>query len=197
MAVSKRLRYEVLRRDNHACRYCGAQAPEATLVVDHVMPVALGGADKAENLVAACRDCNAGKSASNPDAHLVSDVADDAIRWASAIELASKRQKRAAQAEWDKYIEFVNHMADVEAANPAATFPNVDSAGTTTEACESINQFLRLGLEMDDLHRSIEAAMTNRRLSEDRVWKYFCGICWRKIDALHEAAAAIIEAGDV
>lgn len=29
MAVSKRTRYEVLRRDNHACRYCGARAPEA------------------------------------------------------------------------------------------------------------------------------------------------------------------------
>lgn len=23
MAISKRLRYEILRRDNHACRYCG------------------------------------------------------------------------------------------------------------------------------------------------------------------------------
>ena len=29
MAVSKRLRYEILRRDNHTCRYCGASAPDA------------------------------------------------------------------------------------------------------------------------------------------------------------------------
>lgn len=34
MAVSKRTRYEVLRRDNHACRYCGASAPEVKLTVD-------------------------------------------------------------------------------------------------------------------------------------------------------------------
>lgn len=26
MSVSKRLRFEILRRDNHACRYCGATA---------------------------------------------------------------------------------------------------------------------------------------------------------------------------
>ena len=41
MAVSKRLRYEVLQRDNFTCRYCGAFAPFAVLEVDHVMPHAL------------------------------------------------------------------------------------------------------------------------------------------------------------
>lgn len=29
MAVSKRLRHEVMRRDNHTCRYCGGGAPTA------------------------------------------------------------------------------------------------------------------------------------------------------------------------
>lgn len=38
MAVSKRLRFEILRRDNFQCRYCGAKAPDATLAVDHVTP---------------------------------------------------------------------------------------------------------------------------------------------------------------
>ena len=57
MAVSKRVRYEVLRRDNYACRYCGATAGSgAQLVVDHVMPVSLGGTDDPTNLVACCRD---------------------------------------------------------------------------------------------------------------------------------------------
>lgn len=36
MAVSKRLRYEILRRGNHTCRYCGASAPDVPLRVDHV-----------------------------------------------------------------------------------------------------------------------------------------------------------------
>lgn len=62
MAVSKRLRYEVLRRDSHTCRYCGASAPDVLLRVDHVTPVALGGTDTPENLVTACDPCNSGKS---------------------------------------------------------------------------------------------------------------------------------------
>lgn len=43
MAVSKRLRFEVLRRDNHACRYCGATPPDVVLTIDHVVQTALGG----------------------------------------------------------------------------------------------------------------------------------------------------------
>lgn len=35
MPVSKRLRYEVLRRDSHTCRYCGGAAPDVKLTVDH------------------------------------------------------------------------------------------------------------------------------------------------------------------
>lgn len=34
MAVSKRTRFEVLRRDGHRCRYCGAGAEDAALTVD-------------------------------------------------------------------------------------------------------------------------------------------------------------------
>lgn len=36
MAVSKRTRFEVLRRDGHICQYCGEKAPDVTLHVDHV-----------------------------------------------------------------------------------------------------------------------------------------------------------------
>lgn len=80
MAVSKRLRYEILRRDNHACRYCGATAPGAKLNVDHVIPQALGGSDKPTNLVTACTDCNAGKTSSMPNAEPVADVDQEAFR---------------------------------------------------------------------------------------------------------------------
>ncbi|AWN05089.1 HNH endonuclease [Gordonia phage Easley] len=52
MAVSKRLRYEILRRDNHTCRYCGATAPDVPLTVDHVVPVSQLHAD-AQSLIRA------------------------------------------------------------------------------------------------------------------------------------------------
>lgn len=90
MAVSKRLRYEILRRDNHACRYCGAAAPDAKLNVDHVIPQALGGKDKPENLVTACTDCNAGKTSSMPNAMVVADVDQETFRQAAEQVRAAK-----------------------------------------------------------------------------------------------------------
>jgi hypothetical protein len=80
MAVSQRLRYEILRRDNHACRYCGATAPDVKLNVDHVIPTSLGGSDKPDNLVAACADCNGGKTSSMPNAMPVQDVNQETFR---------------------------------------------------------------------------------------------------------------------
>jgi 5-methylcytosine-specific restriction endonuclease McrA len=32
--IPRRLRFEILRRDGHTCRYCGAQAPDVPLTVD-------------------------------------------------------------------------------------------------------------------------------------------------------------------
>ncbi|MFD9276847.1 HNH endonuclease [Streptomyces mirabilis] len=77
MAVSKRLRYEILRRDRYTCRYCGASAPDAPMRVDHVTPVALGGTDHPSNLVAACEPCNSGKSSSIEG--FVDDVQSDTV----------------------------------------------------------------------------------------------------------------------
>lgn len=92
MAVSKRLRFEIFRRDNHTCRYCGASAPDVTLEPDHVVPVTLGGTDEPSNLVTACQDCNSGKTSTSPDSPLVEDVEQDALRWSKAMEKAADVQ---------------------------------------------------------------------------------------------------------
>ncbi|TDE03447.1 HNH endonuclease [Jiangella asiatica] len=88
MALSRRLRFEILRRDNHQCRYCGGAAPDVKLTVDHVVPTALGGSDEPTNLVTACKDCNSGKASTSLDAPLVADIKADALRWARAVEIA-------------------------------------------------------------------------------------------------------------
>lgn len=64
--ISKRLRYAVLERDGYRCRYCGADASEAKLHVDHRTPVSAGGPDEFRNLLTACQDCNLGKHAFLP-----------------------------------------------------------------------------------------------------------------------------------
>jgi 5-methylcytosine-specific restriction endonuclease McrA len=61
--LSPQTRFEILKRDNHTCRYCGARAPGVELHIDHVEPVARGGRNDMENLATACSTCNAGKGA--------------------------------------------------------------------------------------------------------------------------------------
>ena len=36
--ISKRVRFEVFKRDNFKCQYCGSEAPRVVLHVDHINP---------------------------------------------------------------------------------------------------------------------------------------------------------------
>lgn len=60
-SLSKKLRFEVFKRDSFTCQYCGAQPPKVVLEVDHIHPVAEGGGNEQENLITACDKCNRGK----------------------------------------------------------------------------------------------------------------------------------------
>lgn len=59
--ISKKLRFEIFKRDRFTCQYCGRMAPEVILEVDHIKPVAEGGKNDILNLVTSCRNCNRGK----------------------------------------------------------------------------------------------------------------------------------------
>lgn len=87
MAVTKRLRFEVLRRDNFRCRYCGTGADAAELEADHVTPVALGGRDELDNLVTSCGPCNDGKATTAPDEAVTAALASTAPMAHEALEL--------------------------------------------------------------------------------------------------------------
>ena len=63
VGLSKRLRFEIFKRDGFRCIYCGATPVEEPLHVDHVTPVAEGGTNDVANLVTACSACNLGKNA--------------------------------------------------------------------------------------------------------------------------------------
>src|SRR5579875_625292 len=54
LAITRRA---VFARDGHRCQYCGAQAEN----IDHVVPRSRGGTHTWDNVVAACRRCNAQK----------------------------------------------------------------------------------------------------------------------------------------
>ena len=42
-SLSNKIRFEVFKRDNFTCQYCGRKAPEIVLNVDHIEPVSKGG----------------------------------------------------------------------------------------------------------------------------------------------------------
>jgi hypothetical protein len=185
--VSKRLRYEVLRRDDHACRYCGAMAPDVKLTIDHVVPVTLGGSDEPSNLVTACADCNAGKSSSSPDAPIVQDVAQDALRWARAMKVAGQLQvedtvvRAAYVAAFDDAWSIWRYGDDSEVTRP----PDWRSA---------IGRYHDAGLEIEVL-TALVADVLPRKVSDRGMWPYFCGAVRNVMEQRREMAAQLIAVG--
>lgn len=60
--VSLKLRFQILQRDDFACRYCGQKASDgAVLEVDHIHPASKGGLTVEANLQTLCFACNRGK----------------------------------------------------------------------------------------------------------------------------------------
>lgn len=188
MAISKRLRFEIFRRDNHTCRYCGNKAPDVKLTVDHVMPEALGGDDEPTNLVTACEDCNSGKTSIAPDSPLVDDIDKAASVWNAAL---AKAQEEASEKfdqrepligaflwEWDEKLpQFARLPDDYE---------------------QTVVDFYAKGLSLDAIDEAIAITASKRgTISQAQMWSYFCGICWNKIRELEKRAREIIENGEL
>lgn len=108
MAVTKRTRFEVLRRDSFRCYYCGTRGKETGegLQIDHVVPKALGGGDEPTNLVSACRDCNYGKSSMPSDAEIVAAVEVETAKARAAQAVA----REALLGDLEKQAQYVNHV---------------------------------------------------------------------------------------
>ena len=188
MAVSKRTRFEVLRRDNHTCRYC--RSTDNPLTVDHVTPVALGGTDDPSNLVAACRDCNSGKASTSPNSEMVADVAEDAVRWSRAIEAVARSRKRA-KAKRNNYVKrFETAWSQWTWGRDHELVPKAGDWKPT------VWKFYELGLPIDEIEEAVIIACGNDRVHTDATWRYFCGVCYRKLDDIHKAARDYVEVSD-
>ncbi|MCL1866890.1 MAG: HNH endonuclease, partial [Oscillospiraceae bacterium] len=62
--MTKSKRYDILKRDNFKCKFCGRKADDGVeLEVDHIIPVSKGGKTTDSNLQTLCYDCNQGKKA--------------------------------------------------------------------------------------------------------------------------------------
>jgi len=189
MAISKRTRYEVLRRDEFTCRYCGGKSPEVELHVDHVNPVALGGTDSPDNLVAACRDCNLGKASTSPSEGTVSAVAKDAERWARAIEEASQ-----VVFGTDDATAVALELFTDEWSQATAWHGGLHSLPDNWAAI--IVGYVRRGLPDDQIANAARIAINARGVNSSARFPYFCGVCRNRLERVEEAARAIINGGE-
>lgn len=177
-SLSKKTRFEVFKRDQFACQYCGAHPPAVILHVDHIHPVAEGGTNDTDNLVTACAACNGGKGARllgvTPDslANRAVELAEREEQLRGYQQLLQERAERLEAECW--------RVAD--ALEPGAS----GERGFNRRDLISIRRFVeRLGV-----HAVVDAAeLAFQRIpySESRRFRYFCGVCWGRVRDQNDA----------
>lgn len=170
MALSKKLRFEVFKRDGFQCAYCGKTPPEVTLEVDHIEPKSKDGKDNIENLITACFDCNRGKR--NIPLDKIPNKLNDNLE---ILKLKEEQLK-----EYRKFVLKIRNRVDKDIDLIEVEFQNYFPTRSFTEGFKpSIRQFL----EILDLYTILDAVNSACLKINDpsRALKYFCGICWNKI----------------
>lgn len=56
--VNKKIRFDILVRDNFTCNYCWRSAPDVILHIDHMLPFSKWWKTTTDNLITSCSDCN-------------------------------------------------------------------------------------------------------------------------------------------
>lgn len=112
-SISKKLRFEVFKRDSFTCQYCGRKAPDVVLEIEHVQPVSAGGDADILNLLTSCTECNAGKGA-----RLLSDSAVLDRQRAQLEALQARREQIDMMIEWKKSLRSL----DAETAERVAAY---------------------------------------------------------------------------
>lgn len=184
MAVSKRTRFEVLRRDEYTCRYC--RSSEGALTVDHVTPLALGGTDHPRNLVAACRDCNAGKSSAAPDSSTLDALSDAQIAYEKARATVIAREQKKARSRRKDYDLFLDEWD--------ATSPRYSELPAGWRA--TVSTWLARGIPIERILDAMHIASSKNHLPSSAVYPYMAKVVWNWISDLEEEVAAEVGAND-
>lgn len=179
MSVGVRKRFEVFKRDCFTCQYCGRTPPAVILHCDHIIPVSDSGGDEETNLLTSCQDCNLGKSNISLG-QVVQPIAD---RMAEATE---KRQQIEA---FNRFLSEEREREDEEIDgigfywfNQFCKPGDEDKYTFSNHRKSSIRNFLRKMTSMQ-IRDAADIAHSRQppRVNEDRTWRYFCGICWKRI----------------
>ena len=172
-AISKKLRFDVFKRDGFICAYCGATPPNVVLQVDHIHPVAEGGTNAIDNLITSCQPCNIGKGAnvlSNIPTSLkekASFVAEQEEQIKGYYEILKQQESRLEDEMWE--------IADIiESGSP--------KYGMDMGWLSSIKRFLK-NLTFFDVKDAAEIARAKYPWGGKKTFLYFCGICHNRMRA--------------
>lgn len=168
-ALSKKVRFEVFKRDQFTCQYCGRNPPAVVLHCDHIHPVAEGGENDMDNLVTSCLDCNLGKGA-----RLLTSVPESLASKAADIKEREEQLAGYRRVMDEKAARLENESWEVvDVLSPGAEKFN-------RQNLVSIKRFIeRLGVHA--VKDAAELAYMRFGYSDTRMFKYFCGICWGRI----------------
>ena len=179
MAITKKMRFEVFKRDGFACAYCGKTPPAVTLEVDHIDPKSNGGKDDINNLITACFDCNRGKR----------DIPLDKAPGQLSDNLEVLKEKEEQLREYRKFINRIQRRIKRDMDDIEDLFSNQFPGYGFTDKFRDVS--LKRFLDYLPKHEIIEAmniATSYKGGDRDVCVKYFCGICWNKIRALESEA---------
>lgn len=111
--ISKKIRFEVFKRDNFTCQYCGRMAPDVVLEIDHINPIDNGGDNDIMNLITSCFECNRGKGKRKLSVNTELKKQQEQLKF-----LNKKRQQFEMMLEWKKELskfedEQVNKIVEI------------------------------------------------------------------------------------
>ncbi len=175
--LSKKVRFEVFKRDSFTCQYCGSKAPDTILHVDHIDPVANGGSDNLINLVTACQGCNSGKGAT-----LLSDNSVLEKQRAQLDELQLQREQLDMMIQWQRGLCSIGEEATAQVASIWSDL--VPGSFLTESGCLGLAVLLRKhGVEhvvsaMRESVSKIELDDDNNPTADsvDAAWQFVCKI---------------------
>lgn len=169
MAISKKLRFEVFKRDSFTCQYCGNNPPKVVLEVDHVWPLSKGGSDDIHNLVTSCFDCNRGKSAT--ELNQVPSTLYEHINTIKERERQYKQYKKLTESIEKRKLQDVTEVEKI--------FSDYTDYYFSDKFIVSVKKFVSL-LPLTEVKDSMHSACS-RGFNPEQTIRYFCGICWSKI----------------
>lgn len=170
-SISKKLRFEVFKRDIFKCQYCGSVPPNVVLEIDHLTPVIEGGKNNIDNLITACFDCNRGKGK-----HLLTSLPNSTQEKAEVL-----KEKIIQYKEYQKLTNQLDMLMNIElnAINEIYN-ESFDEFYLKDKFLQtSVKRFIKeLGFEVvkDAMYRAC-----SRVHHSSKVINYFCAICWNKI----------------